>query len=264
MRRSTASILLLSALALVSATTPAHSNALVGWSGCTPVINEIEPYSAADHVLTVTIIGRGFVASSVDVTIGVFDRCTTDSPFIPQAWRFDVAGCQSGALRVERPESYGGCESLAPAPGTPVVEEITVAPYTEFLYPTNTPLTYPVLFIHLVQEFEPKLLVFNQHYGLARIHFDMTNTVEGVDPSGTACGCGGASRQLQVMSGLLSGPGGLGLIRAMNAVGWAAQRYCIYNGPQPPTTEASLAADPACMTTGALPRSWGALKAQYR
>jgi hypothetical protein len=238
------------------------------WNGCSsPITNyNVEPYSAGMHDLVVTLDGYGFDANEIDVTLIVYDPCSSDGGFIPQAWRFDAGGCQSGRLSIDRPASLDGCEGLVPLGGA-TIESVTAAPFNTTIGQHNDPVTYPAIFIRIAQTFPTKQLLASNRYVLGRIRLDMANTVAGVDPAGKACGCGSAERQIAFFGGTIGGPsgsgplqGGQGLIED-NAY-WAGMDFCVIDKPSPPAT--NWGADPLCLTTSSTSRSWGAVKAHYR
>ncbi len=254
-------------LALVATPPAARADVWLGWSGgCTPPPFEIESYSTADHVLTVSIDGISVQANGIDITLAIFNRCFGEGDFIPQAWRFDPAGCQSGALRVEHPASFGGCAGLPPGPNDPMLELVSVSNVTEYVGREGFPHTYPVVYVRVAHTFPTTVLLEGQRYVVARIHFDMSNTVAGADPTGQACGCGSTGREIQVVNaslGTITEPYGLRQSYANQAF-WSEGVGCVIDAPKFPAGDAAAASDPACLTTAAAPRSWGALKAQYR
>lgn len=255
------------ALAVVAMPAPARADVWLGWSGGgSPPPFEIEPYGAADHVLTVSIDGVSVQANGIDITLAIFDHCFGEGDFIPQAWRFDPSGCQSGALHVEHPASFGGCTGLPPRPNDPTLELVSVSNVTEYVGREGFPHTYPVVFVRIAHTFPTTVLVEGQRYVVARIHFDMSNTVAGADPTGQACGCGSIGREIQVVNASLrtiAEPYELRQSYA-NLAFWSEGVGCVIDAPHLPSTDGGARSDPACLTTGTAARSWGALKAQYR
>jgi len=247
--------------------TAASAGVELRWNGCSsPVTNyNVEPYSAGQHDLVVTLTGFEMDASEIDLTILVFDPCSTDGQFIPQAWRFEAGGCQAGRLTIDRPASLDGCDGLVPLPGI-ALESVTADELHTTIGQHNDPVTYPAIFIHIAQGFTPRHLVASDRYVVARIRLDMSNTVAGVDPAGIACGCGSAARQITLLNGTLGGPDGGVPIYGTGVVDenayWADFDFCVIDKPGPPTT--NWGADPACLTTATRASTWGAVKAQYR
>lgn len=237
------------------------------WNACSSPItnNNVEPWSAAQHDLVVTLTGYELDASEIDLTILVFDPCSSDGQFIPQAWRFDAGGCQAGRLAIDRPASFDGCDGLVPLAGI-ALESVTADELHTTIGQHNDPVTYPSIFIHIAQGFTLRHLAASDRYVVARIRLDMSNTVAGADPAGLACGCGSAARQITVLNASLGGPEGTVPIQGTGSVEerafWADYDYCVIDKPGPPTT--NWGADPACLTTASRASSWGAIKAQYR
>jgi len=234
------------------------------WNRCSSPVTDynVEPYSATVHELIVTLTGVEGDAGSLDFTIAAFDPCSSDGNYIPQAWRFDSGGCQDGALTIDRPASYDGCEGLVPLPG-PSFANVTVGEIHTTIGQHNDPVTYPAIFIRIGQTFTPRHLVASERYVVARIRLDMGNTVAGADPAGKACGCGSAPRQIGLLQGMIDGAliyNNSGMIED-NAY-WAGPDFCVIDRPAPPVT--NWGADPACLTTESRAKSWGAIKAQYR
>jgi hypothetical protein len=58
------------------------------WNGCSsPITNfNVEPYSAAQHDLIVTLSGYEMDANEIDLTIAVYDPCFGDGEFIPMQY----------------------------------------------------------------------------------------------------------------------------------------------------------------------------------
>ena len=237
------------------------------WNQCaSPITNfNIEPYSATQHDLIVTLTGYEMDANQIDLTLVVYEPCFGEGDFIPQAWRFDAGGCQAGALTIDRPVSFDGCDGLVPLVG-PTFESVTAQEIHASVGQHNDPVTYRAIFIRIAQTFPLRHLVATDRYVVARIRLDMSHTVAGVDPSGNACGCGSAPRQITIWNGSIAGPQGgdqLGWSGFLEDLAfWADADFCVIDKPSPPATNG--AADPLCMTTAARPSSWGAIKAQYR
>jgi hypothetical protein len=260
------SIALVALLALVAVR---DGSAGVGlrWNGCSsPITNlNVEPYSATQHDLIVTLSGYEMDANEIDLTIAVYDPCFGEGEFIPQAWRFDAGGCQAGALTIDRPASFDGCDGLVPLAG-PTFESVTAEEIHTTIGEQNFPVTYRVILIRIAQTFPTRHLVASDRYVVARIRLDMSHTVAGVDPSGEACGCGSAPRQITFVHGTIVGPQGGGPISNSGLIEdlafWVDTDFCIIDKPAPPGTNGG--ADPLCMTTAARSSSWGAIKAQYR
>ena len=224
---------------------------------------DIEPYSAADHVLTVSITGVDGDVYGVDFTIAIVDPCSPEGQFIPQAWRFDPAGCQAGALRITRPASVDGCPGLPPGSGTPTLEAVTTEMIGGFLFPPdNSVIKSPAVLVHFAQIFPTVHFTAGQRYVAAQITFPMGQTVAGADPEGVKCGCAAAPRLLTVIKGGITTslgdiPSGTG-----NAVYWVDFVGCAIAPKGPPATDTG--SDPACLTTASRSTSWGAIKSQYR
>lgn len=239
------------------------------WNSCSsPIVNfNVEPYSAGTHDLVVTLDGYELDADAIDLTLIVYDPCSQKGKYIPQAWRFDAAGCQAGRLTVDHPASLDGCEGLVPLSGFPI-ESVTAGAFDTVIGQHNDPVSYPAIFIRLAQTFPRKHLTWSSRYVVARIWLDMSNTVADIDPAGGACGCGSAMRQIAFLKGTIDGPEGTVPLYGMNTgliednAYWADMDFCIIDKPVPPQVEGTD--DPPCMTTAAHGRSWGSVKALYR
>jgi len=234
------------------------------WNRCSSPVTDynVEPYSAGVHDLIVTLSGVDMDASELDFTIAAYDPCSSDGNYIPQAWRFDAAGCQAGALTIDRPASFDGCDGLIPLPG-PSIESVTAGEIHATIGQHYDPVTYPAIFVRIAQKFATRHLVATERYLVARIRLDMGNTVAGVDPAGKACGCGSAPRQIGLLEGTIDGfPFYNNSGNIEDNAYWAGMDFCVIDRPAPPAT--NWGADPACLTTAAHPRTWGAIKASYR
>lgn len=107
-------LILLASLSLVTNAESATPWIELRWNSCNGS-NGVEPYTPTDHVLFVVLNGAEGDYNGIQCTIGVDRRCNywPGASAIPDAWRFDNAGCQAGLLRThDRPATAG-----APASG---------------------------------------------------------------------------------------------------------------------------------------------------
>ena len=257
----------LALFALIALLTPTGASGGVGlrWNGCASALSNVEPYSAGVHDLIVTLSGYDGDVNEVDLTLIVFDGCSQEGQYIPEAWRFDAGGCQAGALTIDRPASLDGCDGLVPIPGA-TIETVTAADYHTTVGQGNYPVVYPSIFIRVAQAFPTRKLVASERYVVARIRLDMSHTVAGVDPTGDACGCGTTPRRITLFNGTIGGPTGTSQVYPSGLLEdeafWHSLAFCIIDKPSPPLTNRGDV--PACLTTEARASTWGAIKAQYR
>jgi hypothetical protein len=255
---------LLALTLLLFAPSPAFAQVHTAWGDCNATDPSNENWSAGDHVLTIYVTGVGGDFQGGSFRLVVADRCYQEGRYLPQAWRFDAAGCQAGMLRVEYPASATGCATLGPRGVS--FESVTAEIEREFLTPRDT-LQYPALVVRAGGTFQPTHLDPSGSYVLARIHFDMTNTVADADPAGVLCGCGASPRGLWVTNATLTTTDGYDMpLYTVNVASWNMYFPCIIDpfARKGAFAVATLAADPSCMTTAAHARSWGGVKAMYR
>jgi len=251
-------------LAVVALTCPGVAlaqNAHLSWHGCTTSeAFDIEPYTPTDHVLTVLIDGVDGDFEGIDVTIGVYDYCTPGGQFIPKAWQFQPGGCREGLLTIARPASVDGCPGLVPGSGF-TLDAVTTDKVTRYLG-MDAFATVPALLIHVRTAFPMRHLVAGQRYVVAQVTIPMAGTTSGPDPSGEACGCGGAGRVLAIESAKLDGGTPFQLFPVTEAF-WVDFVRCAVSPKGPPALDGEPD-PPSCLVTPARAQSWGAVKAGYR
>jgi hypothetical protein len=254
--------LLLAGLALVlPRDAVAQPKIHLSWHGCTVLEQQIEPYTQTDHVLTVSLDDIEGDFNGIDVTFAVFDHCTPGGAFIPQAWRFDPAGCRAGLLSIARPASVDGCPGLAPGLGGLSYNYVTTGFVDRYI---GGPVTVhvPALLVRIQTTFATRHLSAGTRYIVAQVTIPMAGTLPTADPTGEVCGCGAAPRALMFEQGYLDGASPVALSEGFPAY-WVEYVNCAIAPKVPP----ALAGDPdpaSCLVTPAVAPSWGSLKALYR
>jgi hypothetical protein len=251
-------------LALLLFPTPAAADFLISWGDCDLANGGNRNWSATDHVLTVYVTNVEGDFDAVDFTLAIDGRCEPTAQFIPQAWRFDPAGCQAGMLRIERPRTVTGCPSLAPGLGAVSFETVSTGFILQSAGMHPDVWEVPAMLVRGAHTFPLTHLQASQNYVVAKIHFDMSSTVAGADPAGKLCGCGSTPIGLQIMKARLDGPLGYHEGNGGDYVAWNNYVRCIVDGRIGRETHAAPEADPSCLTTAALPATWGRVKASYR
>jgi hypothetical protein len=247
--------LLLALACFAVSSSAAHAQGVVSmtWDGCTGPINKTD-LAGVPVQLYVSVLGQAQPHQSygIDIKVG--------SPGgLPDAWRFDVAGCQgSGFLEIDHtapasvvktcPTFQGGLQSVQ-VKGFSYDGSTGTARMTMYdAYPNgsppqgNTTTTNPL-----------------QRYFLARFVLDETYGVTG--PTNPGVDCGGLEQGLCFF---LSTKSWLDLAGHENV--WAVERnYVTTNGPVsysfPYIFNSPDTCDPPVPTR---PMTWGAIKHQYR
>jgi len=249
--------LLLAGLALVlPRDAVAEPKIHLSWQGCTPT-QLVEPYTQTDHVLTVLLDGAEGDFSGIDVKFAVFDPCFGGGAYVPDAWRFDAAGCRAGELAFARPAVADGCPGLIPGGG------ITVNKVTTGILEGSIFSPMAALFVQVQTAFATRHLSAGTRYVVAQVTIPMAGTLGGADPTGQLCGCAAAPRALVFASGSLLGAAQINLSEGQMAF-WVQEDYCSIARTVPPGLAAADPAPTSCLVTPAIPSTWGALKGSYR
>jgi len=238
----------------------AHAGGLVdlSWTGCNAG-SPVEQFSAAEHVLTMSVTGVEGNYDGFEIVLAVNDHCTFyPGDVFPDAWRFDAAGCQSGSFAVTRPRSLGACPGLFP-----VGVSYTAASFgtVDYYFGPGPPGQLRTMFLHIatsvpMQHFDP-----GTRYVLAQLHFDMTNAVATYDPSGKLCGCGSSKEEIYLLSGHFTPFADVSnVLSSENNAYWNEYFYCTIGSP----SVAASASAPVCLPVPAQAATWGQIRASYR
>lgn len=234
---------------------PAQPRIELHWNTCGN--QAVEPYAPTDHALLVILTGAEGDYDGIEVTIGVDGRCNPSSGGwdIPDAWRFDNAGCQAGLLRITRPASDNGCPGLV---ASQTLDAVTLGTQHEYYGgPGNVEADLPAILIRITSIFPLRHLTATSKYVVAKITIPMQETVANIDPNGVLCGCGSTPLKIEPIQTMLSPIPGQYVGGYRTA--WVQDNYCMI-APQPTP---GLNAQP-CYVVPASSQSWGAVKAFYR
>jgi hypothetical protein len=187
--------------------------------------------SAWEFGFPLTGIAVDIVVNAVDLDV---DRC---APLpLPDAWRFDAAGCQAGRLTFSRAAVAEDCPAFAP-PGAVEVAQFEYDDYSLASH-VRLQLSFPV--------FTPDPTV---RYSLWQIAYDHTNSAAGEAGGGS---CGGAEIQMCFKYGG-TWTDAEGTTRYFNDFGcphWQAPDW--------------LGSSCNCLCVAARGSTWGRLKGLYR
>ena len=231
-------------LLLLALVDPARAAGVVSltWDGCTgPLSKAVAPGSTPE--LYVSLIGQSDVLASYGFNL-LFSRDCSDPNHpggaVPDAWRFDPAGCQGGLLQIDAAVSpaIAGCANLG---------AVTVVPLARYDYVDATGGTV----FHFTREFANGSFVTpdpSKRYLVVRLRFFQEFGVVG--PSGPDA-CGGLETPLCIQ--LVDTRYSTGAAE----VAWARANACV-SVNDPNRTSGCDDPTPARATT------WGAIRGQYR
>jgi len=223
----------------------AHAGGTVSltWDGCTgPLTKSVAPGSAPE--LYVSLIGQSEVLASYGFNLLISRDCSDPNhpggAPVPDAWRFDPAGCQGGLLQIDAAVSpaIAGCANLG---------AVTVVPLARYDY---VDATGGAVF-HFTREFASGSFVSpdpTRRYLVARLRFLQEFGVVG--PSGPDA-CGGLETPLCIQ-----------LVDTKYFTGevegdWSRANACV-SVNDPNLASGCDASTPVRATT------WGAIRGQYR
>jgi hypothetical protein len=216
----------------------------LSWEACSPLV-------------TATTVGPGDLRSAYVSVTGQSEPHTTYEVFfavggaantVPDAWRFDAAGC-AGATRVAFEWIGTGSKSCPP-----FASSRTLAIQSYQLGHGSLDVAQTLGMVILAVHYDPMMAPDpDQRYLLARVTFDHEVSVAGASGAGT---CGGVETPLGVA---LMAPrcNWVEAKSAANGAEWpVVRRFAIGNG--------SLGVNGGSMAVPATATTWGQLKGQYR
>jgi len=208
----------------------------MSWGTCEPQLADVLFILPTTYTLVLSAAGLTPGPAADDHTgtdVGLVVEPLAGSAF-PDAWRFDAAGCQTGAaVSLSNAELDPGCPTLK---GTAPVAITYVGPYDE---------TAGSLAIRLATTYDVRSPAAGQRYTLWQVTFDMTKAMAGPGTAGETCG--GADGRLRIRLAFADLFTARGVAAAfLTAPGDLAD--ATWNGALVPT-----------VTTG-----WGRLKGLYR
>jgi hypothetical protein len=182
---------------------------------------------------------------------------------VPDAWRFDPAGCQGGRLTLAQPAPTGACLPLRGTHPT----ELSQVDYIAF--PPGA-WSGGKQIIRFLAQFDPMVADPTKTYTIARFVFDHSNSVLGSTSAADACGC--QERPLCISLAQAIYEDGDGVERsfsiASSSIHWndpANSLICPY-GPDLCDPDCGWYGDTTCVATptAAERQTWGRVKASYR
>jgi len=195
--------------------------ARLSWGTCDPQVHDQTFTGPGHYVLVLSAVG------SANTNVG-HDSELRIRPAVPDAWRFDDAGCQSGRLGLQ----VAGIDSCPPMVGT---NPLAITSY--FLDVDGSAA------LRLAIVYDDLTITANQRYILWKIDFDHTHSTPGSDADPATCDGASIPLNLTVLPQILIS-GGLALPLAMEPNDLPAT----WNGGQVKTQ----------------PVTWGRVKALYR
>jgi len=195
----------------------------ISWGTCSPQINDQEFVGPGVYSLVISVEGAPTTSIGHDTVLRIH-------PAVPDAWRFDAGGCQTGERLTIGHASLGdSCPAMAGA--NPLV-------ITSYFIDVDGSAE-----LRLAMTYDAFSTLENQRYVLWKIGFDQTHTVAGSDADPVTCDGGSVPLHFTVAPRILL-TGGVPL----SALPESQDLPTTWNGGQVRTQ----------VTT------WGSLKALYR
>jgi hypothetical protein len=221
----------------------AHGTVDLSWNACAPIVSSIVSPAAGPLSLYVSEIGNDQEHGGYQVRF----QLATPGNTVPDAWRFDAAGCQ-GSFRLSMehfapPEVAATCPAFLGSASPVHIHEYSFFP-PGVGFPTTTMRGLVAVAYSPVQTSLPQ-----QRYFLARFLFDHTRSIAGPTTPGTTCGGFDSPLTIQLL---------IGMQDAGQCSYWlpGPQLELPFDGGN--TTVTVNAAVPAG------PATWGRIKSQYR
>jgi hypothetical protein len=229
-------------LACAPAADAAHGVVDLSWDQCSPVVSARSDMAGIDSVgLIVSVQGNDQAHSAYQVhfQLGAMDDT------VPDAWRFDTAGCQVNGSLLIYPSPMGALSKVCPAfQGT--AETISFGDCE--LFPAGT--GYPTTLIRgrLVNYYPSgQTAQPAQRYFLAEFRFDHSHSVNGPGTPGNSCG----GLEVPIVIRLLFDQGN-------------GQATSYLSGGMEFSFEPGNTVVTANDAVPATPATWGQIKSQYR
>jgi hypothetical protein len=221
----------------------------LSWNACAPVVQDITTTTPGQYSLYASVLGIDVAHQAYEVTLLYSNASST----VPDAWRFDPAGCQGSSFvtidHLAPSVVAKTCPSFQGALQSVQVKDVAFVPPSDTgsgylttnmrislynAYPAGIPTTNPLT-----------------RYFLMRVLFDHTFSVVG--PTTPGVNCGGFEESICFK---LARANYLDLNGAEHPFGRAvasgAPLFVTFNGPA------------GCAGVPAQPKTWGQIKNQYR
>ena len=230
---------------------PAHGTVSLSWDSCAPIVTNIESPAPGPVNLFVSVTGNDQTHKAYEVHLLIHG---TDDQ-VPDAWRFDAAGCQ----RMARIAMYGlpptfvakSCPAFSgAAPSVLQIREYKFVPQESYPY-YHFPSTWMVCTFASAYP-AGNTTIASQRYHLVNIVFDHTSSIAG--PDSPLLSCGGFERPLILT---------LGWYRSMFENGLLA----LYQRSDGPEFRFDRGGNETVVVNGSLPAvgtTWGQVKSAYR
>ena len=170
---------------------PAHAATIdLSWNACSPLVANVDPERPGVVTLLASVTGMSDPHSAYEVWLYVADP----NGQLPDAWRFDAAGCQGPErVRISPQPSPALAKACPPLPGADLGVVTSFFGITDDFDPAtdvcNPGTDCSLPYAHLTRWYgsapapDP-----GRRYFLASWEFDLTNSVAGEDPGSGACG----------------------------------------------------------------------------
>jgi hypothetical protein len=250
------------ALLLQTVATPVQAvpSASIRWGSC-PAFQGVNRYDPTSTSQTITVTGTGFSGTIRNIRCTI--RIWAGGSQVPDAWRFDPAGCQGGRLALSQSAS-ATCPALR---GTHAVE------FSRVDYLAYQPGGWVVAYesIHYGVAFDPIVADPTTTYTIARLDIDHSNAILGGERLAGSCNC--LERPLCISLFTVDYEDGAGVDHRVSwnieAIHWndPANILACPSGPDLCTPECVWGSDTTCVASDPTPaawHSWGRVKAGYR
>jgi hypothetical protein len=244
--------LLLGCIALAFGVAPARATTgtlRLAWNACSasPIDLTVSPGQTSNIRLVASLSGQSDPSLAYEVFVSYSDA----NHVVPDAWRFDPAGCQGGALAVINPFAPAALSKTCPSfafAGDPTLQSVPISAVELAPPPSGLPVTAMLIgFANAMNRANapsPGVTYF-----VMDVEFDESMGANGPSVPGTTCG------------GLEDGIC-FSVFRANTLLSDGVTEL-----PFPIATNGGMltanAPGGGCLTTAAHPATWGSVKAQY-
>ena len=241
MRKLLTGLTVLAALGFAGTSQAANGTIDVSWNQCTPTVTDITTTTPGAYGLFLSVLGMDVPHTAYEVNV-IYGNA---SQVVPDAWRFDAAGCQGAAyisLDHLPPSSVSKtCPALQGNASSLQIKDVSFAP-------ANLGYATTLLRITLANSYPAgQTPVITQRYFLARFNFDHSFSVAGPGTPGSNCGDWD-----QPVCFKLSRANYVDLPGAEHPFGRPAVVQVSFQGPS------------ACAFVPVHAKTWGQIKNQYR
>jgi hypothetical protein len=255
MRKLLTSLVVLGTLGIAGTSHAANGTVTMGWDACnlSPITDKVV---TAQQLTTANLVG--FVSGQSDSVLAYVYRFLYGdaSHQVPDAWRFDASGCETGAF-----VTLNGLPPAALSKACPPLQNIgggqssVIITDLNFYPPAGTQYDHTLMFVQIANAFQHSVLpLAASKYFVGDAEFNLSAAVVGAgDPGNT---CGGLETEICFNLAQADWVASDGLTQnSWNFHGGASGDFA---------TAGTAPFAGSCQGTPAQTKTWGQIKNQYR